>query len=488
MENSANDAAAAPAAAQNQEAAQQSEDAGVQTGAGSDSVGGASTAGGSTTMARKSAWGSAKTVLVGVKAAGRFQTLRDLIGDDAYIEESRLKMMKALGEGAFAKVQQAGGGGGGGGSDMLARQSIDGRPRIVAVKILRQELLVDPEQVQLFLKEVSLLRKLRHRHIVRFVGCSWDSSLAEESAKGTMPQEMYYVQEFCAGGSLGDLVRKQMVNPFKKLYTDMDALRWCKHIALALQYLHEARPVVIHRDLKLENVMVTSEATSEAEVKLGDFGLARLTPPAEKEKMERLTRMLSQPRKDWSTDTLGGRSSGKNVEKMLDRMLTNTTVRSERSIRTSNMSATPSILSSSTTWAEVSHRALTGKTGSFGYMAPEVSRNQQYDAQADIFSLGMCMYNLFNRTIPTVQILLNGDESHLELYAAKVADGYRPPMLATVPPSVQDAINACWKGSAQLRPTARAVVEMLEAIEASGEIKANAAQSKAAGGCSCTVM
>lgn len=98
MENSANDAAAAPAAAQNQEAAQQSEDAGVQTGAGSDSVGGASTAGGSTTMARKSAWGSAKTVLVGVKAAGRFQTLRDLIGDDAYIEESRLKMMKALGE------------------------------------------------------------------------------------------------------------------------------------------------------------------------------------------------------------------------------------------------------------------------------------------------------------------------------------------------------------------------------------------------------
>lgn len=203
-------------------------------------------------------------------------------------------------------------------------------------------------------------------------------------------------------------------------------------------------------------------------------------------------------------------------------------VRSERSIRTSNMSATPSILSSSTTWAEVSHRALTGKTGSFGYMAPEVrgggggtaargpeergvkcaagrpgsaaaqqnggdssaprlpvaapccccccrpscrparrhhlshtrtlqptigtlpththartertrpspgvrppartapqvSRNQQYDAQADIFSLGMCMYNLFNRTIPTVQILLNGDESHLELYAAKVG-GWR---------------------------------------------------------------
>jgi hypothetical protein len=49
-----------------------------------------------------------------------------------------------------------------------------------------------------------------------------------------------------------------------------------------------------------------------------------------------------------------------------------------------------------------------------------VSRSQQYNARADIFSLGMCMYNLFNRTIPTIQILLNGDESHLELYALKV--------------------------------------------------------------------
>jgi serine/threonine protein kinase len=34
---------------------------------------------------------------------------------------------------------------------------------------------------------------------------------------------------------------------------------------------------------------------------------------------------------------------------------------------------------------------LTGKTGSFGYMAPEVLHSRQYDAMVDIFSLGMCM-------------------------------------------------------------------------------------------------
>jgi hypothetical protein len=136
---------------------------------------------------------------------------------------------------------------------------------------------------------------------------------------------------------------------------------------------------------------------------------------------------------------------------------------------------------------------------------------------------------LFNRTIPTVQILLNGDPSHLELYAAKVpaggdqgrpgtllspaspcrsslhgpsrvlqpspaclsrhalqrassatslavpacplqvADGYRPPMLATVPVGVREAIEVCWKGDADLRPNAAEVVERLTKLQESGE-------------------
>jgi hypothetical protein len=46
---------------------------------------------------RKSGWGGAKVVLHGVKASTKFQTLRDLIGTDAYIDEKRLRMLKALG-------------------------------------------------------------------------------------------------------------------------------------------------------------------------------------------------------------------------------------------------------------------------------------------------------------------------------------------------------------------------------------------------------
>lgn len=43
-------------------------------------------------------WKSAKNVLGLMRVTGRFSTLRDLVHTDAYIEPSRLKMVKHLGE------------------------------------------------------------------------------------------------------------------------------------------------------------------------------------------------------------------------------------------------------------------------------------------------------------------------------------------------------------------------------------------------------
>jgi serine/threonine protein kinase len=60
------------------------------------------------------------------------------------------------------------------------------------------------------------------------------------------------------------------------LCSDADSLRWCLHIASALQYLHGGRPAVIHRDLKLDNVMLSCADVARADAKLADFGLARL--------------------------------------------------------------------------------------------------------------------------------------------------------------------------------------------------------------------
>ncbi|QDU35945.1 Serine/threonine-protein kinase PK-1 [Maioricimonas rarisocia] len=123
----------------------------------------------------------------------------------------------------------------------------------VAVKVLAPDLTADPKLARRFQREMDILKKLRHPHIVRYYGGS--SSGAQR----------FYAMEMITGGSLDDLLRKRNTLSWE------EAVEYGIHIAKALEHAHNEG--VIHRDLKPGNLLLTKKGR----IKLSDFGIARDT-------------------------------------------------------------------------------------------------------------------------------------------------------------------------------------------------------------------
>lgn len=94
------------------------------------------------------------------------------------------------------------------------------------------------------------------------------------------------------GGSIADLLLHEETSPFQKHASPQLALQWCKDICAALNYIHTLPTPVIHRDLKLDNVLLTDVAVAEGEggeggaprgmkrsAMLADFGLGAVRHP-----------------------------------------------------------------------------------------------------------------------------------------------------------------------------------------------------------------
>ncbi|KAK1300552.1 Serine/threonine-protein kinase CTR1 [Acorus calamus] len=159
--------------------------------------------------------------------------------DDLNIPWGELVLKERIGAGSFGTVHRA-----------------DWHGSDVAVKILMEKDF-HPEWFKEFVREVAIMKSLRHPNIVLFMGAV------------TQPPNLSIVTEYLSRGSLYRLLRRPGV---RELLDERRRLNMAYDVAKGMNYLHRRNPPIVHRDLKSPNLLVDKKYT----VKVCDFGLSRL--------------------------------------------------------------------------------------------------------------------------------------------------------------------------------------------------------------------
>eukprot|EP00200_Dunaliella_tertiolecta_P005622 CAMPEP_0202350340 /NCGR_PEP_ID=MMETSP1126-20121109/7453_1 /ASSEMBLY_ACC=CAM_ASM_000457 /TAXON_ID=3047 /ORGANISM="Dunaliella tertiolecta, Strain CCMP1320" /LENGTH=516 /DNA_ID=CAMNT_0048942295 /DNA_START=80 /DNA_END=1630 /DNA_ORIENTATION=+ len=186
--------------------------------------------------------------------------------------------------------------------------------------------------------------------------------------------------------------------------------------ARGMAYLHSRRQPIAHRDLKPANLMFSGNLHADVEqlildsgvVKVCDFGLSKTLMA--NDKLKPLQR----------TDT--------SAEQFTDTY------------------------------------KLTGETGSYRYMAPEVFRHEPYNLKVDVYSFAIICFQLFEQVAPYATM------DPLQAARCAACEDLRPTFpkvsggLTEVHQKLRTLVEECWDKDPEKRPSFVKIVERLEGV------------------------
>ncbi|XP_042026691.1 serine/threonine-protein kinase STY13-like [Salvia splendens] len=102
---------------------------------------------------------------------------------------------------------------------------------------------------------------------------------------------------------------------------------------------------------------------------------------------------------------------------------------------------------------------MTGTTGTLGYMAPEVLEGKPYNRKCDVYSFGVCVWQIYCCDLPYPDI------SFADMTSAVVNQNLRPDIPRCCPSSLASIMKRCWDANPNKRPEMDEVVRLLESID-----------------------
>ena len=164
------------------------------------------------------------------------------IAVDLTIDPSEILLGERIGIGSFGEVHRA-----------LWRGT-----EVAVKRILDQD--ISENLAAAFIDEIDIMRRLRHPNVVLLMGAV------------TVPGNLSIITEFLHRGSLFKLLHREQ-NPAVASALDMRRrMRMGVDVIRGMHYLHTFQPMIVHRDLKSPNLLVSANFL----VKVCDFGMSKI--------------------------------------------------------------------------------------------------------------------------------------------------------------------------------------------------------------------